>query len=143
MYAIRSGRKNADAPVYVDAATLGVYGKAGEVPGHPYSRLDPEKYGVKGSLATKCLQSTGVFVVFNTDSESLSLKWETSPLRVVGANTGATPRKVWTFTSSVTGVGVRGCRNSGYGRGLRPSRKKGHLLYARRKQGMSAVPASF
>ena len=93
MYAIRSGRKNADAPVYVDAATLGVYGKAGEVPGHPYSRLDPEKYGVKGSLATKCLQSTGVFVVFNTDSESLSLKWETSPLRVVGANTGANAQK--------------------------------------------------
>lgn len=93
MYAIRSGRKNADAPVYVDAATLGVYGKAGEVPGHPYSRLDPEKYGVKGSLATKCLQSTGVFVVFNTDSESLSLRWETSPLRVVGANTGANAQK--------------------------------------------------
>lgn len=81
------------APFYVDAASLGVYGKACEVEGHPYSRLDPKEYGLKGSLARKCLQSTGVFIAFSTDSRSLSLKWETSPLKVVGTNTGANAQK--------------------------------------------------
>lgn len=80
-------------PFYVDAASLGVYGKACEVQGHPYSRLDPKKYGLKGSLARKSLQSTGVFITFSTDSRSLSLKWETSPLKVVGTNTGANAQK--------------------------------------------------
>lgn len=95
MYGIRSGRlaSKRDDAVYVDASELGVYGKAGEVPEHPYSRIDPKKYGIKGSLATKCLQSAGVFVAFSTDSKSISAKWKTSPLAVVGVNTGANAQK--------------------------------------------------
>ncbi len=80
-------------PVYVEASDLGVYGRGTEVPGHPYSRLDPDRYGIKESVADKCLQSTGVFIAFSTDSKSLSLKWKTSPLKVVGVNTGANAQK--------------------------------------------------
>lgn len=78
---------------YIDATTLTVLGQATNVPGHPFSRLNPEQYGIRGSLAFKCLQSTGMCIAFKTDSRIIAAKWKTSNLKVVGTNCGATAQK--------------------------------------------------
>lgn len=97
MYNIRSGASsvgnNSDKEAFVNAESLGVYGIFLPYEGHPFSRMDPEKYGLTGSLAAKARQSTGVYVAFSTDSKTLSARWKTSALKVVGTNTGANAQK--------------------------------------------------
>lgn len=58
-----------------------------------FLRMDGRAYGLKGSLAAKAAQSTGIAVLFTTNSRTIRAKWHTSNLRVVGTNTGANCQK--------------------------------------------------
>lgn len=74
----------AASPVrYVDAATLTVIGKA--LPTElPYNRIDTARFRVPAKTAGFCYHSTGLAVVFRTDSRTICARWETS-----GKNPGA------------------------------------------------------
>lgn len=97
MYDMRSGASSVGLSSvrqsFVNAESLGLYGRFMPCEGHPFSRMDPAAYGLKGTVAYKALQSTGLFLVFSTDSRSLSARWKTSASRAEGTNTGANAQK--------------------------------------------------
>lgn len=78
---------------YVDATQLTVLGQPIPLKEKPFVRLDATTYSLRGSLATKSAQSAGMMVAFTTDSKTISAKWRTSDLSVVGVNTGANSQK--------------------------------------------------
>lgn len=78
---------------YIDARRLTVVGQPLPYLQKPFSRMDGRAYGLKGSLAAKAAQSTGIAVLFTTNSRTIRAKWHTSNLRVVGTNTGANCQK--------------------------------------------------
>lgn len=78
---------------YIDASQLTVIGQPLPYPQKPFARMDGTAYGLKGSLAAKAAQSTGIAVLFTTNSCTIRAKWHTSDLRVVGTNTGANSQK--------------------------------------------------
>lgn len=78
---------------YVDARQLTVIGQPIPYPEQPFYRMNGTAYGLKGSIAAKAIQSTGMAVLFTTDSRTLRAKWRTSDRSVVGTNSGATSQK--------------------------------------------------
>ena len=73
---------HAAAPVrYVDAATLTVIGKA--LPTElPYNRIDTAKFRAPEKTHAYCYHSTGLAVVFRTDSRTIRARWETTDRNV-------------------------------------------------------------
>ncbi|WP_295935398.1 SGNH/GDSL hydrolase family protein [uncultured Alistipes sp.] len=80
LFAIPAG---AASPVrYVDATTLTVIGKA--LPTElPYNRIDTTRFQMPEKTHAYCYYSTGLAVVFRTDSRTIRARWETS-----GRNSG-------------------------------------------------------
>ncbi len=71
---------------YVDAATLTVIGKALPTV-RPYDRIDTSVYAVPEKTEAYCGYSTGLAIVFRTDSKTIRARWNTS-----GRNAGVTCR---------------------------------------------------
>lgn len=78
---------------YVDASTLTVLCRATEVPGHPFSRLNPYPYGIEGNLAGYSLHTAGVCIAFRTDSRIVNARWITSDKKDMVQNTSALTQK--------------------------------------------------
>jgi len=75
---------------YVDAATLNVIGHPKPVT-HPFMRVEGFDFGERG-INAKCRMSTGLAVVFRTDSRTLAARWKTEALSL-GANGSAVMQK--------------------------------------------------
>lgn len=69
---------------YVDAATLTILGKALPTD-KAYNRIDTNKYKVPSDCVTYSGYSTGLAIVFTTDSKTIAARWTTSN-RVPGTN---------------------------------------------------------
>lgn len=69
---------HAATPVrYVDASTLTVIGKA--LPTElPYNRIDTARFRMPPKTTAFCYHSTGLAVLFRTDSRTIRARWETS-----------------------------------------------------------------
>lgn len=64
---------------YVDAAELNVIGKVLPTP-KPFTRIDTSKYHFPNETITRYANySTGLAVLFTTDSRNIKARWETSP----------------------------------------------------------------
>ena len=69
---------------YVDASTLTVINKAQD--NTPVlQRLDPNKYEMKKGIRNAMKHSTGVAILFTTDSRAIHAKWSTTS-KSLGAN---------------------------------------------------------
>ena len=62
---------------YVDATSLTIINKA-QNDGLPLNRIDVEQFGIPKIAKTGLRHSTGLAVVFSTNSRSISIKWETT-----------------------------------------------------------------
>ena len=63
---------------YVDAAELNIIGKVLPTP-KPFTRVDTEKYHFEDKVIERYANySTGLMVVFSTDSKTIAAKWKTS-----------------------------------------------------------------
>ena len=76
---------------YVDAATLTVIGKALPTV-RPYARIDTSVYAVPEKTEAYCGYSTGLAIVFRTDSKTIRARWNTSG-RNAGVNMSAATQK--------------------------------------------------
>ena len=70
---------------YVDATTLTVLGKALPTD-KDYNRIDTNKYAVPSDCVAYCGYSTGLHIVFKTNSKTIAARWTTSD-RIPGTNT--------------------------------------------------------
>lgn len=74
-------------PVYVDASSFTVINRAVVQEGLGYSRLDSSKYGeLTGQIKRYMGYSTGLAVLFRTDSNNISARWTTKS-KIPGVNT--------------------------------------------------------
>ena len=73
---------------YVDASTLTIINKVHNA-GKPFARLDVERYKLTKSATNAFSQSTGLAVVFRTNSKNISAHWVTDA-RYMGTNSSAT-----------------------------------------------------
>lgn len=65
------------AQKYVDAATLNICGQTLKSESNPYSRFDPTKYPLPNKhIVQMSTYSTGMYVMFSTDSKALHAKWQ-------------------------------------------------------------------
>ena len=65
---------------YVDATQLNIIGKVLSTP-KPFTRVDTEKYPFEDKTIQRYAEfSTGLMVVFSTDSRTIAAKWKTSPV---------------------------------------------------------------
>lgn len=61
---------------YVDASSLNLCGHTLKSKTNPYARFDKSRYALPNKhIASMCDYSTGVYVMFSTDSKNLSAKW--------------------------------------------------------------------
>ncbi len=68
---------------YVDASTLTIINKIHDA-GKPFARLDVERYSSLSKSAKKTFsQSTGVAIVFSTDSRNIYARWSVEPRKFV------------------------------------------------------------
>lgn len=91
LFAALPSRAAEPALRYVDATTLTVIGKALDTE-QPYNRIDTTRYRVPARTAGYCYHSTGLAVVFRTDSPVIRTRWETSG-RNPGTNMTAIAQK--------------------------------------------------
>lgn len=76
---------------FVDASSLTIIGQA--LPSrNPYIRIDTSEYAVPAKTEAYCGYSTGLAVVFRTDSRTVRARWNTSG-RNAGANMSAGAQK--------------------------------------------------
>lgn len=76
---------------FVDASSLTVIGQALPA-GNPYVRIDTAAYAVPSKTEAYCGYSTGLAVVFSTDSRTIRARWNTSG-RNAGTNMSACVQK--------------------------------------------------
>ena len=76
---------------FVDAATLNIIGQA-EPTGKPYDRINTEVHKVPENCVTYCGFSTGLAVLFTTDSPTITARWTTSQY-MPGVNMSAITQK--------------------------------------------------
>lgn len=69
---------------YVNANTLTILGKALPTD-KDYNRIDTNKYKVPSDCVAYCDYSTGIAIVFKTDSKTIAARWTTSD-RIPGTN---------------------------------------------------------
>ena len=72
---------------YVNAAELTIINKA-DAGGAPFERLNVTEYNLGKSPKSAFSQSTGLAVVFRTNSKNIHARWTTTP-RTLGANSSA------------------------------------------------------
>lgn len=92
LFSLSSFAQESSTVRYVDARQLTVIGQPISFPERPFARLNPAFIQSK-SLATKFNQSTGMMVLFSTNSKIIRAKWHTSDMCIVGVNTGANCQK--------------------------------------------------
>jgi lysophospholipase L1-like esterase len=69
---------------YVDASSLTTINKA-QNDGLPFNRIDVEQFGITKSAKNGLLNSTGLAIVFSTNSRGISVKWTTTAKKL-GSN---------------------------------------------------------
>ena len=76
---------------WVDASTLGIIGQA-EPTGKPYDRINTDEHRVPENCVGFCGFSTGLAVIFSTDSPTIAARWTTSQ-SMPGVNMSAITQK--------------------------------------------------
>jgi hypothetical protein len=75
---------------FVDARELGIHGYTQKSDKYPYYRYDYTPYGFEKGVVSHAKKSTGLYVVFKTNSSQISASWENVPHRMGDNMTGIT-----------------------------------------------------
>ena len=75
---------------YVDAVELGIHGHTQKSEKYPYYRFDYTPYGFEKGVVSHSKKSTGLYVVFKTNSSQIAASWENVPHRMGDNMTGIT-----------------------------------------------------
>ena len=73
---------------YVDAVELGIHGHTQKSEKYPYYRFDYTPYGFEKGVVSHSKKSTGLYVVFKTNSSQIAASWENVPHRMGDNMTG-------------------------------------------------------